>query len=207
MLIALFGATGRVGGAFLEYALADGHTVRALVRDPAKLAPRAGVEVVPGDVLDAPTVARVIAGTDAVVSTLGGAGIEDPGTAQSQGMRNIIAGMTAHGVKRVLGVAGSGILDSRAGGLRHDQPNFLAMFRKVSERHQEAWEAMRDSDLEWTMVAAPDIVPGERTRVYRTEEELLPEAARRISVEDVADVLLRELVGRKNLRRRLGVGY
>jgi putative NADH-flavin reductase len=81
------------------------------------------------------------------------------------------------------------------------------MFRKVSERHQEAWEAMRDSGLDWTMVAAPDIVPGERTRVYRLEDDLLPEGARRISVEDVADVLLRELVARKHLRRRLGVSY
>jgi putative NADH-flavin reductase len=207
VLISLFGATGRVGGAFLEYALADGHSVRALVRDAGKLMPRAGLEIHEGDVLDAPTVARVIAGTDAVVSGLGGAGIEDPGTAQSQGMRNIIAGMQQHGVTRVLGVAGSGILDSPKGGLRHDQPNFLAMFRKVSERHQEAWEAMRDSGLDWTMVAAPDIVPGERTRVYRLEDDLLPEGARRISVEDVADVLLRELVARKHLRRRLGVSY
>ena len=38
MHIAVFGGTGRVGGRFIEYALAEGHTVRALVRDPAKLA-------------------------------------------------------------------------------------------------------------------------------------------------------------------------
>ncbi len=32
MRIALFGATGRVGGRLLDYTLAAGHTVRALVR-------------------------------------------------------------------------------------------------------------------------------------------------------------------------------
>ena len=207
MLIALFGATGRVGGRFLEYALADGHTVRALVRDAGKLAPRHGLEVVPGDVLDAPTVAAVIAGTDAVVSGLGGAGVADPGEAQSQGMRNIIAGMARHGVRRVLGVAGGGILDSVEGGLRHDQPSFPAVFKLVSERHKQAWHAMRDSGLDWTMIATGDIVPGERTGVYRTLEDLLPEGGRRISVEDVADFLLRSLRDGTHLRKRVGAGY
>ncbi len=207
MRLALFGATGRVGTRFLEYALAELHTVRALVRDPGKLAPRPGLEIVQGDVLDRAAVARTITGVDAVVSTLGGAGIEDPGQAQSQGMRNIVAAMGAADVRRILGVAGAGILDAKGGGLRHDQPSFSATYRKVSERHQEAWEAMRDSDLEWTMLAAPDIVPGERTGVYRTSDHVLPEKTRKISVEDVADGLLRELGARQHLRTRVGIGY
>jgi putative NADH-flavin reductase len=207
MRLALFGATGRVGGRFLDYALADGHTVRALVRDAAKLAPRAGLEIVQGDVLDAATVARVIAGTEAVVSGLGGAGIQDPGEAQSQGMRNIVAGMQQHGVRRVLGVAGGGILDSTNGGLRHDQPSFPEVFKKVSDRHKEAWHAMRDSGLDWTMVATGDIVPGDRTGEYRTLEDFLPEGARRISVEDVADFLLRTLRDGTHRQKRVGAGY
>ncbi len=207
MLIALFGATGRVGGRFLEYALADGHHLRALVRDASRLAPRPGLEIVRGDVLDAEAVAGVIAGVDAVVSGLGGAGVEDPGEAQSQGMRNIIAGMQRHGVRRVLGVAGGGILDSAHGGLRHDQPTFPAVFKKVSERHKQAWHAMRDSGLDWTMVATGDIVPGERTGVYRRLEDVLPEGARRISVEDVADFLLSTLRDGTHKQKRVGAGY
>lgn len=207
MLLALFGATGRVGTRVLEYALEDGHTVRAFVRDATKLTPRDGLEIIQGDVLDASAVARAITGADAVISTLGGAGVDDPGNAQSQGMRNIVAGMTAHGVKRVLGVAGGGILDAPDGGLRHDQPGFPAVFKKVSNKHKEAWLAMRDSDVDWTMVATGDIVPGERTGVYRTLEDLLPDGGRKISVEDVADFLLRELSEGKHLRKRVGAGY
>ena len=207
MLIALFGATGRVGSRFLDYALADGHTVRALVRDAAKLAPRAGLETVQGDVLDATTVARVITGTDAVVSGLGGAGIEDPGEALSQGMRNIVAGMTQHGVRRVLGVAGAGILDATEGGLRHDQPGFPAIFKKVSDRHEAAWRAMRDSGLDWTMIATGDIVPGVRTGSYRTQKDRLPANANRIAVEDVADLLLRSLTSGSHKQQRVGAGY
>lgn len=207
MRLSIFGSTGRVGRRLIEYALAEGHTVRALARTPAKLQPRPGLEVVAGDVLDPAAVARVISGTDAVLSALGGAGLEDPGEAQSQGMRNIVAAMQALNVRRVLGVAGSGILDSAKGGLRHDQPSFLAMFKPASIRHMEAWHAMRDSDLDWTMVAAPDLVDGERTGTYRTLPERLPEKAKQISVEDVADFMLKEMTARAHLRRRVGIGY
>lgn len=207
MQLALFGSTGRVGTRVLEYALAEGHTVRALVRDPSKLAPRKGLTVIAGDIHDLEKVRETVRGADAVISTLGGAGVEDPGTAQSQGMRNIVQAMTELGVRRVLGVAGGGILNSVHGGLRHDQPTFPAVFKKVSDRHKEAWHAMRDSTLDWTMVATGDIVPGERTGVYRTLEEFLPEGARKISVEDVADFLLKSLRDGTHLKKRVGAGY
>ena len=207
MHIAVFGGSGRVGGRFIEYALAEGHSIRALVRDPAKLTPRAGLEVIVGDVLTPADVERTVAGADAVVSGLGGAGVDNPGEAQSQGMRNIVAAMQKHGLRRVLGVAGGGILDSVNGGLRHDQPTFPAVFKKVSSRHKEAWHAMRDSGLDWTMVATGDIVPGERTGVYRTLEDFLPEGARKISVEDVADFLLKSLRDGTHLQKRVGAGY
>ena len=207
MHIAAFGGTGRVGSRVIEYALAEGHRVRALVRDPAKVAARQGLEVIAGDVLDPDDVARTIAGADAVISGLGGAGVDNPGDAQSQGMRNIVAAMQRLGVRRVLGVAGGGILDSVHGGLRHDQPTFPEVFKKVSAKHKEAWQAMRDSGLDWTMVATGDIVPGERTGVYRTLEDFLPEGARKISVEDVADFLLMALRDGKHLQKRVGAGY
>jgi putative NADH-flavin reductase len=207
MFIALFGATGRVGTRVLEYALAEGHTVRALVRDPATLEKRPGLDIMKGDVLDIPSVERAIKGTGAVISTLGGKGLEDPGEAQSRGMKNIVTAMTKLGVKRVLGVGGSGILDSVAGGLRHDQSNFLPVFRPVSMRHQQAWEAMRGSDSDWTMIACPDIAPGERTGTYRVVEDRLPEQGKKISVEDVADCLLKELREGKYLKKRIGVAY
>ena len=80
MRIALFGATGRVGSRLLEYALADGHTVRALARDPTKLEPLAcaGLTVITGDVLDHAAVHATIFDADAVISTLGGDGLQVP---------------------------------------------------------------------------------------------------------------------------------
>jgi len=45
------GATGYVGGRLLERLLAENRPVRALARDPSRLAPRAGVEVLGGDII------------------------------------------------------------------------------------------------------------------------------------------------------------
>ena len=53
MNIALIGATGFVGAAVLEELLQRGHSVTALVRDPAKLAARTGLNVVQADAQDA----------------------------------------------------------------------------------------------------------------------------------------------------------
>ncbi|MEX1178839.1 MAG: NmrA family NAD(P)-binding protein [Nitriliruptor sp.] len=61
------GATGYVGGQLVPRLLADGHTVRCLVRDPARLtAPwRDQVQVVTGDVEDENAVFRAADGVDA----------------------------------------------------------------------------------------------------------------------------------------------
>ncbi len=207
MKLGLFGATGRVGTRVLDYALADGHSITALARDPSRLDARAGLHVIAGDVHDVDAVARTLAGADAVISALGNAGLAAPGTALSAGMRNIAAAMTAAGVPRVLSVAGGGILDAPNGGLRQDQPTFPAVFRLTSAQHRGGWEALRDTSLEWTIACTGDIVPGERTGIYRVLDDRMPEGARRISVEDVADFLLAELVAGAHVRRRVGLGY
>jgi putative NADH-flavin reductase len=55
------------------------------------------------------------------------------------------------------------------------------------------------------MVCTGDIEPGERTRVYRTAPDVMPEGGRRISVEDLADFLLAELGAGRYVRRRAGL--
>jgi putative NADH-flavin reductase len=207
MRIALFGGTGRVGARVLEYALDGAHTLRALVRDPSKLVPRAGLEVVTGDVLDPTAVARTIAGADAVLSTLGGAGLADPGEAQSQGMRNILTAMKAAGIRRIIAVANRGVMDSSNGGLVVEQPDFPEMFRPVTLRHAEAWRAMQSSGLDGTMLVFSDIVAGTRTSTYRTREDKMPAKAERISVEDAADLMLRVLADGSHVGKRLGAAY
>jgi putative NADH-flavin reductase len=84
--LSVFEATGRVGRRLLEYATRDGHSVRALVRDPGRLPAGLGGQHVTGEVTNLGAVLAAIEGSDAVLSALGGAGLANPGTALSAGM-------------------------------------------------------------------------------------------------------------------------
>src|SRR2546421_10702826 len=67
------GATGKVGHATARTLLAEGHEVRALVRDPARAAdvvPQ-GAELVRGDVTDPASVARAAEGREVVFNAMG----------------------------------------------------------------------------------------------------------------------------------------
>lgn len=66
--VLVVGASGFVGRHLARALLADGRTVRCLVRDPTRVQDlaAAGCEVVPGDMLDAASVGRALEGARAV---------------------------------------------------------------------------------------------------------------------------------------------
>ena len=71
MKLALFGATGGVGREVLSQAVAAGHAVRAVVRNPSKLS--AGVDVIRQDLAtpDVEVLAAALRDVDAVISAVG----------------------------------------------------------------------------------------------------------------------------------------
>ena len=67
-MILLTGATGLLGGALLPRLLADGETVRCLVRDPRRLgAQRVRVQIALGDLADPPSFRNAMRGVDTIV--------------------------------------------------------------------------------------------------------------------------------------------
>lgn len=104
MRLSILGASGRTGQLLVTQALAAGHTVRALVREAAKLQRSdAGLEVLVGDASDGATVARLVEGADAVLSALG----------PRKGAENACSVATAHVIaarpKRYVLVSGAGV--------------------------------------------------------------------------------------------------
>ncbi|WP_210414828.1 NAD(P)-dependent oxidoreductase [Microlunatus elymi] len=111
--IALFGATGRTGRRVLDRALAAGLTVRALVRDLAKLtATSERLSVVRGDVLDPASVAETVSGADVVLSLFGQVK-GSSATLQTAGTLVITNAMAAQGVKRIVTLSGGGLRADR----------------------------------------------------------------------------------------------
>ncbi len=143
-ILAITGATGFVGSAVLDEALAQGHTVRALAR--REQAPRAGVEWVRGDLNDTAALAALVQGADAVVHVAGLTNTSDPAEfeiANVTGTANVLAAMTEAGVKRLVFVSS---LSAR-------KPE-LSVYGASKAKAEALVEASR---LDWTTVRPPGV--------------------------------------------------
>jgi uncharacterized protein YbjT (DUF2867 family) len=164
MRLAVFGATGLTGGLVVSQALAQGHDVVALVRDPAKLTlahPR--LTVLGGSPLAPADVARAVRGADAVVHCLGigGKGDGTRTTLVSDSVQVVLAEMARHGVPRVVcmsnvGAGGSGTWFAN----RVVIPLFLRWLLPIIEDKDRMEVALRASSVEWVSVRLPNIVEG-----------------------------------------------
>lgn len=208
--LAVFGANGTIGSAIVKEALDRGHTVTAVVRDPATVTERhPNLSVTTGDVLDPQSVTAAATGQDVLVSAVGG----KPETIGSSAA-SLAKGLRALGGKapRLVAVGGAGSLRTPDGTLVWDAPGLPDGLLKIMHAHGDALDYYRTvSDLEWTNISpAASIDPGERTGNYRTGlEDLVVDASgtSAISVEDFAVAVLDEIETPRHNQQRLGVAY
>lgn len=110
MKLIVFGANGPTGRILTRLALDEGHEIVAFTRSPDSFPiEHTGLEVVAGDVHDRAAVEAAIVGTDAVLCTLGVPFAKTPITVYSDGVTNIIAGMGAARIKRLVCVTSSAV--------------------------------------------------------------------------------------------------
>jgi len=215
MKIALIGATGFVGSALLKELLARGHEVRALVRDPGKLAAQPGLQAVKADVTDASAVATAVRGVDAVISAYNpGWGHGDLHDEFLRGSAAINAGVKAAGVKRLLVVGGAGSLFIAPGVQLVDTPEFPAEWKAGALAAREALNRLKGEEgagLDWTFLSpAMHLEPGDRTGVYRLgrdEPVFDAEGHSRVTVADLAAALVAEAEQPQFVRQRFTLGY
>jgi len=122
--ILVIGASGFVGRHLIRALLAEGHTVRCLARNLAKVADLAslGCEVVQGDITDAASMERALAGIDAAYISIHTLSPQQASTAgqgfmdiEMQGLQNIAAACRLSGVRRLIYLTSLGnVPDSRS---------------------------------------------------------------------------------------------
>ncbi len=189
------GATGRTGRRVTEKALAAGHGVRALVRDPARLDvmhPR--LTVIEGDVQDAAAVDRTVAGGEAVLSLFGHVK-GSPSRLQTEGTRHLVAAMRTHGVRRIVSLSGGGVpADGDRPGPADRAIRLLmkVVARDVLADAVEHVEVLRASGLDWTVVRAPRLTEAPGVGSYRVGMVGV-DASTKISRDDLADFLLTQV--------------
>jgi nucleoside-diphosphate-sugar epimerase len=210
MRIVIFGANGRTGRLLVEQALAAGHDVTAVTRRPVDFPithDRLGV--VEADVHDPEAVDQAVTGADAVLSTLGVPYVRKPINVYSDGIRNVVAAMSRHGVKRLVVVSSSvtepyhhadgGFLLNRV-----LQPLISATIGKTAYADMRRMEALvRGSDLQWTIMRPSGLFDAPAVSRYKLHEEQAPGIF--TSRADLAASLLEQATDERFVRKALTV--
>lgn len=164
MKLAVFGATGLTGGLVVRNALAQGHEVVAMVRDPRRMAlEHPNLVVMGGSPTLGADVERCVQAADAVIHCLGigGQGEGQATTLISDSVKLVLAAMQRHGVARIVcmsnvGAGGSGTWFAN----RLVIPLFLRWLVPIIEDKNRMEAALRASSVEWVSVRLPNIVEG-----------------------------------------------
>lgn len=207
MIITVFGATGMVGKQLVQQALFKGHQVKAFGRNvfTTDFLEQDKIELIQGGLFDEKEVGKAIAGSDAVLSALGGS-MDSTDKTRSLGMKIIAAQMEKAGVKRIVAVGGMGVLDAGDGTLLLDGEEYPQQYVTVGLEHKKAWEHLKNSSLDWTFVCPPDIIDAGPTGNFVTKAEQVPEPNQyRINAGDLALFMIGEIEKREYVHQRVGI--
>jgi len=219
MKLTVFAATGGIGRQVLEQAVAAGHDVTAVVRNPKKLS--GGVRVITADLATADPTAleAAVRGADAVLSGLGPRSSAEAGVAW-RGTRAIVQAMKATGVRRIVVVSAAPIATVPSPGRpkppKHDpgdgffmrhlfSPLAKAALRKHYTDLALMEDVLRDSRLDWTVVRPPKLTDKPLTSAYRIAYGQNLRGGWDVSRADVAHLMLRVLEQPETIGQTVGV--
>ncbi len=185
MRILILGGSGRTGSLALAEALARNHTVTAIVRRPDALAPQPSLSIITGTPLNRADISKAFADAPrsdpirAVISTLNTGRTSDnpwaqttsPPSLMADSVRNALAVMREHGVKKMVVLGTNGVGSSRANSgwffnwvVDHSNLKFTFDDHYEVQKILEA-EAEKDGDFKWVDVRATGLGNGEKKEV------------------------------------------
>lgn len=209
MRLVVLGASGGTGQHLVRRALADGHAVTAVVRDPARLPLRdPALDVRTADVTDRRALVSVLDGQDAVLSALGvrgnrAAGIVATATAA------VLGAMRTTGPRRLVAVSAAPVgpvpPDERLVARFLVRPLVRRAFREIYADLARMEREVAVSDAEWTILRPPRLLDRAATGRYRTAVGGAVRGAMTLSRADLAHAMLACLTDRATVRQFVGL--
>lgn len=221
MKVTIVAATGGIGHHILEQAIAAGHDVTAVVRNPQRLPAGTPATTVDFASADLSALASAFEAADAVLSGLGPRSKAEAGIAE-KGTRAIVQAMAMSDARRIVVVSAAPISTvpspARPTPPKHDPAdgflmrNVLTPLVKAAFRENYADLArmegvLRDSDLDWTIVRPPRLLDKPLTGTYRTAIGQNLPGGRSISRADVADLMLKVISRPETIKHTIGIAY
>lgn len=203
MKIIVFGATGGVGQHVVKQALEKGIEVTAFVRTPSKIdLAHEQLHIVQGDAFNKEEVAAAIAGHDVVVSCLGSSQGMKKSTELEEMTKNIVAGMQAHNIKRIVYTASAGINNEIPG---ISGKMVMKMLKNALMDHRNAVDYIEGHELNFTIVRPMGLTNNAFTGTYREAKVGIPEKSKSISRADVAHFIVKALSDKQYENSSIGI--
>lgn len=217
MKILLLGATGRTGKWILQEALAQGHTVHALVRNRNKIdTTHERLIIFEGLPTDKDSLQKAVDGCEAVISALNisrvsdfpWSGLRTPLQFLSDTMRVLIPACENASVHRIIVCSAWGVAETRK-----DIP---AWFRWLIDHsnigpayadHERQEKLLQNSSLEWTIVRPAGLVNGRKDKPVIASIDNHPRPGLIISRKNLARFMTDQLVSRSYIRTAIVVSH
>lgn len=209
MRLAVFGATGGVGTQLVRFALEQGHTVTAVVRDPARfrLPAQEALQVVTvPELADTERVVAAVSGADAVLSAIGPGSFKDVGAAAAP-TRHLLAALREAGIERFVSVSAAPVGPTPDGEGVVGRLMFPVLRKVASGIFDDLAVMERDiaaTDLKWTVVRPPRLTDGVLGE-YRTTIGGNVRNGHVVSRAAVAHAMLALLTDDRSVRQAVGV--
>ncbi len=212
MKLAVFGGSRGTGLQLIEKALAQGHEITALARQPEALKERfPTIRVIQGDVFNPESAKAAVRGSEAVVSTLGFVGRSGETRIYSEGVLSVAEAMQEIGPQRLIVLAASQGIDPHP-----DFPWYASIMMKLLVQPMFGF-AYRDMakmtdllaqlEIDWTLVGVPMLTNGSVKGHYRSSISSPLHHAFRIGRADVATYLLSIINDRATFRKWTEVAW
>jgi len=199
MRVAIFGATGAIGGHVLEHAGRAEHEVTAMVRDPSRVevTEHGPSRVLTGDIAKRDDVHEAIAGAEAVISALGpSSNRREEVDLFEMWARNVVAAMESHRVRRLVLLSGAAVAlpgERKALADRVASTVVRLLVRNVVAAKQRELEIVAASTLDWIAVRPPRVVKGPPTGRWEAGTDLRVGPRSRITRSDLGAFLVSQL--------------
>ncbi|WP_293828266.1 NAD(P)-dependent oxidoreductase [uncultured Brevundimonas sp.] len=202
MKVSVLGASGRAGSEITKELAARGHAVVAIARKPDAIPAAPGVTPIAGDASDPAALAKLIEGSDAVISALH---FDVPA-------ETLLTALKTAGVARLLVTGGAASLEVAPGVRLIDTPEFPEEWKTFARGGIVFLDALRgEKDIDWTFFSPAAVIEeGPRLGHFRTGEDQLvvdDKGESKISFADYAIAMVDELEQHKHSRARFTAAY
>ncbi|MDH6253631.1 putative NADH-flavin reductase [Chryseobacterium sp. H1D6B] len=191
--IAVIGGTGKSGNYLVQQLLEKGYPMKLLLRNPENFTlENPLIEIVKGDARDFDSVDRLIKDCCAVINKIGQPVGEK--SIFTDAAKNIIKSMNLNGITRYIAITGLNVdtpFDHKNDKVKMATDWMYQNYPKTTKDKQDEYEILVNSNLDWTLVRLPLIIP--TSEHFKTEANLTDCTGEKISAADLSEFLVSQI--------------